>query len=140
MSPKRHRSRQNRSLQTGTTTTTQLVAASYSGPLPPPAALERYEQICPGASDRILKQWEAQTQHRQSIETAVVASNVAATARGQWLGAFLAIIVMAIGGTLIAGGKGAAGVTLLVAEVASLAAIFVLGKRRANRELDDKRH
>ena len=37
-----------------------LVATSsqslvYSGPLPPASEMDKYEKICPGAADRILK-------------------------------------------------------------------------------------
>ena len=32
----------------------------YSGPIPPPEALARYEEIQPGAADRILKMAEKQ--------------------------------------------------------------------------------
>ena len=37
-----------------------IVAASsqslvYSGPLPPASEMDKYEKICPGAADRILK-------------------------------------------------------------------------------------
>jgi uncharacterized membrane protein len=34
------------------------IVAAYQGPIPPPAQLERYEQIQPGAADRILRMAE----------------------------------------------------------------------------------
>ena len=42
------------------------VAATYSGPLPPPAQLEHYERILPGAAERILAMVE--TEQRARLE------------------------------------------------------------------------
>lgn len=39
----------------------------YSGPIPPPEALARYEEIQPGAADRIIKMAEKQQEHRMSL-------------------------------------------------------------------------
>jgi uncharacterized membrane protein len=43
-------------------------AALFSGPIPPPDLLERYNQIIPEGADRILKMAEKQSAHRQKIE------------------------------------------------------------------------
>ncbi len=51
-------------------------AELYAGPLPHPDTLSKFEQILPGAADRILKQAEAQTQHRIEIEKMVVSSDI----------------------------------------------------------------
>jgi len=45
-----------------------LQQQQYSGPLPPPAALEHYERISPGLSDRIVRMAEAEAQHRRLLE------------------------------------------------------------------------
>ena len=44
----------------------------YSGPIPPPEALARYEEIQPGAADRILKMAEKQQEHRMALETKAI--------------------------------------------------------------------
>lgn len=50
------------------------VKASYfhSGPLPDPRSLERYEEVVPGAAERIIILAEKQAAHRQKIESRVV--------------------------------------------------------------------
>jgi hypothetical protein len=58
---------------------TVLGAAHWSGPLPPPAELEKIDQIIPGGADRVLRMAEKEQTHR--IEDA---------RRGQYLGWSLA--------------------------------------------------
>jgi Predicted membrane protein (DUF2335) len=58
---------------------TSIVSAHWSGPLPPPADLERIDQIIPGGADRLLCMAEREQTHR--IEDA---------RRGQYLGWSLA--------------------------------------------------
>ncbi len=45
-----------------------LVAAAWSGPIPPPSILADYDAIVSGAADRILAMAERQSAHRQSME------------------------------------------------------------------------
>lgn len=47
-------------------------ARRRGGPLPPPADLEHYERICPGAADRILKVMEREQTHRQELTQKVI--------------------------------------------------------------------
>src|SRR4051812_46608438 len=54
----------------------EMRAQSFSGPLPPPELLARYESMCPGSGDRIIRLAECEAEHRRSIEQAVVASEV----------------------------------------------------------------
>jgi uncharacterized membrane protein len=49
----------------------QAKAVSFSGPLPPPEVLQNYNQITPGAADRIISMAEKQSQHRQESEMRV---------------------------------------------------------------------
>ena len=46
----------------------QIVAmgGSFSGPLPPPSVLEKYEQILPGLADRIVSMAEKEETHRHA--------------------------------------------------------------------------
>jgi len=40
----------------------------YQGPITPPELLRQYDEIVPGAADRILEMAEEQSKHRQSCE------------------------------------------------------------------------
>jgi uncharacterized membrane protein len=44
----------------------------FSGPLPHPEDLAKYEQVLPGAADRIIRMAEQQAAHRQNLERAVI--------------------------------------------------------------------
>ncbi len=53
----------------------QLVHKSeltFSGPLPPPSVLASYEELLPGAADRIITLAEKQLEHRMYLEKSVV--------------------------------------------------------------------
>ncbi len=68
-------------------TSTQI---SWSGPLPPPAALEHFDRIIEGGASRILAMAEAEQSHRIDMERATLGAEVADQRRGQWLGATVA--------------------------------------------------
>ncbi len=72
------------------------ISRTFSGPLPPPEILQRYNEIVPGAADRIIKMAESQHHHRQALEKSVVDSNVFSQKVGLGLGFIIAMT--AIGG------------------------------------------
>jgi uncharacterized membrane protein len=41
-----------------------LQAQQWTGPLPPPAALEQFERVIPGGAERILRMAEQEQAHR----------------------------------------------------------------------------
>lgn len=41
---------------------------AYSGPIPPPESLEKYEQVVPGSAERILAMAEKEQEHRHKTE------------------------------------------------------------------------
>ena len=50
----------------------QYTEVSYSGPLPPPAIMQGYEDVLPGAAERILAMAEKQLDHRMHLEKVVI--------------------------------------------------------------------
>jgi uncharacterized membrane protein len=48
----------------------------FEGPIPPPAVLQGYEQILPGAAERILRMAEQQAAHRHSLELKSINANI----------------------------------------------------------------
>ena len=77
----------------------KVVSAQWQGPLPPPAALEQYNDIVPGGADRIVRMAEQEVEHRIKTEQAIVKGELAAGQRGQYLGAavaFLALLLAAL--------------------------------------------
>lgn len=65
------------------------VISEFSGPIPPPSIIRGYEDIMPGAADRILKMAEIQSAHRQELEKKMVESE----ARDSLLGVVFAFML-----------------------------------------------
>jgi len=78
---------------------------SFSGPLPPPESLERYNQVLPGLAERIITMAESQHSHRQGLEKHVIHSNVSAQKTGTILGFVIAMTVIGGGFFLVHEGK-----------------------------------
>lgn len=72
----------------------QVLRAEWSGPLPPPAALEKFNQIIPGGADRILAMAEKEQTHRIEYEKTGLSATVNESKRGQWLGAFISLVAV----------------------------------------------
>src|SRR6478672_8727949 len=102
----------------------RIVAGQWSGPLPPPAALEQFERSAPGAADRILGMAEREEDHRHSQEQAMLRSDAQARSRGQWM-AFLIALVIIVGGIwLIYKGKQWEGLVAVLTPLATLIGVF----------------
>ena len=44
------------------------IQESHSGPLPHPSILRGYEDVCPGAADRVIRMAEQRAMHRETFE------------------------------------------------------------------------
>ena len=117
------------------------VSASWSGPIPPPGDIERYEAVLPGATDRILTMAEKAQSHRHdrammSLETEkMVASE---DSKRSYLGVVSALLIslICIGGGLylIFAGQAWAGIALVGFDLAGLVAVFIYGTNSRRTE------
>jgi uncharacterized membrane protein len=48
--------------------TVQVNHASWTGPLPPPAALQQFDSIVSNGAERIVSAWEQESEHRRALE------------------------------------------------------------------------
>ena len=106
--------------------------------LPPPNELERYEALQPGITDRLLSSYEKQQEHRMELEKEVISTGVKQSLRGQVFAFILGAITIAGGLFLIIKDKNVQGYTLIVGSAATLAGVFVYGKRRNEKERIEK--
>lgn len=111
---------------------TQFIAygESYSGPIPPPHYLAKYEEICPGSADRILSMAEKQSSHRRKLEEKVVSSNVMKEYIGMILAFIIAFSILFISYSLLSSGKTIQGFSVFVPLLLMLAGSFTLYKRK----------
>ena len=126
-----------------------LVEASWTGPLPPPEALQRYDEILPGGADRIFRMAEDRHRHQMEQEKAAIelerdallsaGKNIAAEHSRSRLGLVFAFIIalagIGTGAYLTAVGKAGFGMAFVFGPLVGLAAVFVYGThvRRAER-------
>ncbi|MGK4081899.1 hypothetical protein EA74_00454 [Enterococcus hirae] len=112
----------------------RISSTHYSGPIPSPDLLKRFEEVCPGSADRIITMAEKQSEHRRNMETKVVDSQVRDSKRGMIFG-FIISVVGIIGGLfLIAMDKGTAGLTLVCGILIGLVALFIYGSESEKDE------
>jgi len=115
-----------------------ITQAHFSGPLPPPEMLARYNDAVPGGAERILAMAENQSKHRQELERIVIDAN-AHTQKTAPVYGFIICMTAILGGIyLIYLGKSAQGLASIVTALVSLAAVFVIGKLRQKKELNEK--
>lgn len=114
------------------------MGVSYSGPIPPPEMLRGYEEILPGAMDRILAMAERQESHRHSLESASVLGNLDAQRTGQYIAGTVVILGMGIGAFLISTGKDIAGFTAMLTPLGIAAGLFLVGRAKQASERRQK--
>lgn len=74
------------------------ISEQWAGPLPPPAALEHFERIAPGAAERLLQMAEQEQKHRHALEAAAMQTQqetVRLTARDNIVGMVLGFLALA---------------------------------------------
>jgi len=121
---------------TAIATLTQSV--SFSGPLPPPGLLARYNDVIPNGAERIMAMAERQSAHRESLEAKVVEGNVASQARGSNY-AFIICLTTIVGGFVMIGmGKSIYGISAVIGSLATLAGVFIFAKRGQKKERVEK--
>ncbi len=101
--------------------------------------LEHYERVLPGAAERILRFAELQAGHRRRLETSVIESGVRRAGRGQVLAFGLAFGTILGGFVLIGAGQPGEGLASVTLATASLVTVFVVSRRRDERERERKR-
>ncbi|WP_162244568.1 DUF2335 domain-containing protein [Afipia sp. Root123D2] len=74
----------------------QIISAGWSGPLPPPAALDEFNRIVPGGAERIFNQFEAEGAHRRELEQRQSKFLVRDVHIGQFLAGLFAISGLAV--------------------------------------------
>lgn len=107
---------------------------SFSGPLPHPELLRKYEEAIPGAAERIFKIAENEQNHRIQYDNDRLNGALSQSKRGQWMGFSLCILFGMLSlATAYLGYPVLAGV-LGGGTIVSLAIVFVLNKEPKHSE------
>ena len=116
----------------------QIHSEIHSGPLPAPQILLQYNQIVPGAADRIIAMAEQQARHRQNLEQIVVKSGTRDSLVGLIFGLVIGLATEAGAVLCILNGHQSGGVTLGISGLAGLVGVFVYGSRQRRQEREMK--
>jgi uncharacterized membrane protein len=118
--------------------TAKIQAEYFSGPLPPPSLLARYNDLIPNGAERILAMAERQSAHRESMEAQVVTGNLAIQKQGAYLAFILSLVIILGGIFLMCMGKDAYGFASIVTSIAGLASAFIYSKHEQRKERTEK--
>ena len=79
--------------QIGSLVVQELYQEFHQGPLPPPRQLGQYDQVLPGAAERIMTMAENEQTHRHMNESRLIGGEIRLKFTGQ-IAAFAALILM----------------------------------------------
>lgn len=110
--------------------TIHLQQQHYSGPLPHPEALERYNQIVPGAAERIIKMAEKEMDHRHKNEDVMTRSAIRTTIMSI-IFAFVSVLILSglVFYALTKGFDVVAG-SIAVGSIAAVSSVFIFFKKK----------
>ena len=114
-----------------------VAAAHFAGPLPPPEVFRQYDQILPGAAERILQMAERQANHRQSLEAKLVDAECRDGLLGLIFGLVIGLATILGGFYCIVQGFQLSGTALGLSGLTGLVGTFIYGsreKRKARQE------
>ncbi len=116
----------------------QTSTQSFSGPLPPPEILKKFDEVVPGAAERIIKMAEEQSAHRKELERKVIESDISRSKWGQILGFIIAVVGLAVSAFIAIYGNAYAGGVIGVGTLVSLVGVFMYGAKTRSKEREEK--
>jgi len=114
----------------------KLVEIFSTGILPPPATLQKYEQIMPGLAKMVVRNAEQQTLHRLEIEKRTLKSNIVKSFAGLIFGFLIGIFGLGGGFYLTFKGYNIIGIIFTSSTLVTLVMTFIYGsqsKRNGNQ-------
>ncbi len=110
--------------------TIQVSQQHYSGPLPRPEDLAKYDQIVPGAAERIIKMAEKEMQHRHATEDKL-SKGMTITTYLSIVFAFISVLILcAIVVYALYLGFSTVAASIAVGSIAAVAGVFIYKTKR----------
>ena len=103
---------------------------TFSGPLPPPEDLARYDQVVPGAAERIIKMAENEMMHRHKNEDKMSSGMIWTTVISTFFAFFVAISLVGLSFYLAYRGFFAASASVAVGSIAAVISAFLYKSRK----------
>lgn len=115
-----------------------LHAEHFSGPLPQPAILRQYDEVIPGAAERIIAMAETQAKHRQQLENKVIDSGIRDSRLGLHYGLIIGLCAVAGGTACIILGHQIGGSIIGGVGLSGLVGVFVYGSAQHRKERESR--
>lgn len=109
----------------------QTVMVAYSGPIPSPEILARYDEIDPGIAREIVAMARQQSTNRHALERSLVAGRFRNELAGILCGAAVALASVWGSVELTRAGFPGGGLAAILIEIAAIAGVFFVGARRS---------
>ena len=106
----------------------QVTTQQFSGPLPPPEVLAKYNAIIPNAAERILAMAEADISHLHTMETTAMQGAHRERFRGQLFAFGTTLLAFAVSAFALYHGHETAASVIGGTTVVGLVSVFVLGR------------
>ena len=137
----------------------EIVSTRWAGPIPPPDELRQYDDVIPGAAERIMRMWEAQASQRIQAENRRIEQDDRRIAQddrrieiegkrveveskrgylGLACGFAISLLLIAIGAYVVVWGNPWVGVAIIGVDIAAIAGIFVYGTNARLRASERK--
>ncbi len=106
--------------------------------MPPPEVLKKYNDILPGAAERIFSMAEKQSEHRRTLESKVIDSDIKRSKAGSIFAFVIGMTAILSGFILIYLDKDITGIFLGLGGLASLVSVFMVGFYQRKKERLEK--
>lgn len=108
-----------------------------TGILPPPNEMEKYENLLPGITNRLLATYEKQVDHRINLENKVIESDISRGKVGQ-IFAFVLNILTILSGFILKMSDKPSGIWIIICSMVIMALLFIVGLYSQKKELKNK--
>lgn len=115
-----------------------IIRQEYSGPLPPPDAIQKYDEIIPNGAERIMAMAEKQSEHRQQLEKKALDTDSRNSLLGVIFAFILGLLTIVAGVIVILTGHSWPGTILGSAGLVGLVSVFIYGTRERRKERENK--
>lgn len=113
--------------------------SSFSGPLPHPDILQKYNNVLSGGAERIITMAEKQSAHRIAIEEYTIKEQLTQSKLGQIFGFILGVFGFSLATALAILGHDAIAGIFGTTTIIGLATVFVLGRKSQTKETSIKK-
>ena len=112
----------------------QRTSVEFSGPLPPPEVLEKFDRIVPGAAERIIRMAEQQSEHRHRLESKVIGANTRDSLLGLIFGFLVSMGFLSAACLAFYTGYAWQATVLAAIDLVGLASAFIYGTHSRRHE------